>query len=78
MLFVTSDVPNSGDFDLFNGCNRDEFQSIPRPDICTDAIYIDTRSKQSSDECLNSGVIDFDKPLCGKYLVLKLIPVVWK
>ena len=75
MLFVTSDVPNSEDFDLFNGCNRDEFQSIPRPNICTDAIYIDVRSKQISNECLNSGVIDFDTPLRGKYLVVKLIPV---
>ena len=37
--------------------------------------YIDPRSKQSSDESLNSGVIDFDKPLFGKYLVVKLIPV---
>ena len=74
MLFVTSDVPNSEDFDLFNGCSRDKFQSIPRPNICTDAIYIDVRSKQISNECLNSGVIDFDTPLRGKYLVVKLIP----
>ena len=39
MIFVTSDVPNSDDFDSFNSCNRDEFQNIPRPSICTDAIY---------------------------------------
>ena len=40
IIFVTSDVPNSDDFDSFNSCNRDEFQNIPRPSICTDAIYI--------------------------------------